>query len=176
MKTGIVGLIAASLCTGLANAGAIIETEPNNTIGTAQVIGPENFPANAFAFDGTLTAGDIDYICITMPQGVALTALTVSVPPDFTNVNTVIGVFDSGGVLIDSDDNSGPGDFSFVEVQLAPGTYYIGITGAPDFAFMGDHDIEGGYKLIVGFNVIPAPGALALLGIAGLCGRRRRRA
>jgi uncharacterized protein (TIGR03382 family) len=101
--------------------------------------------------------------------------LTVSIPPDFTSVDTVIGIFDSGGVLLDFDDNEGPGDFSFIEIQLTPGTYYIGITGAPDFAFTGSHTVTGGYKLIVGFNIIPAPGALALLGVAGLVGRRRRR-
>lgn len=174
MKATIVALSALALTAGVANADAIVEVEPNDSIGTAQFINPASYPANAFAFDGTLTPGDVDYITITIPDAIALTALTVSVPPDFASVDTILGVFDSVGTLIASDDDSGPGDFSFLEVQLTPGTYYLGITGAPDTLFTGDHSVTGGYKLIVGFNVIPAPGALALLGIGALARRRRR--
>jgi uncharacterized protein (TIGR03382 family) len=175
MKVTIVGFAALALTAGAANAGAIVEVEPNDSIATAQFINPANYPANAFAFDGFLEPGDLDFISITVPDAIALTALTVSIPPDFTSVDTIIGIFDSGGTLIDSDDDEGPGDFSFIEVQLTPGTYYIGITGSPDSDFTGAHEVTGGYKLIVGFNIIPAPGALALLGLAGLAGRRRRR-
>jgi len=163
------------MCPGSAHAGAIFEIEPNNSFATAQFIGPENYPANAFAFDGSLTAGDIDFITLTLPDAVALTALTVSVPPGFADVDTRLGVFNSAFALIGSDDNSGPGSFSFLEVQLTPGTYYIAITGGTDVGFTGSHTVSGSYKLIVGFNIIPAPGALAMMGVAGAIGKRRRR-
>jgi len=176
MRTAIfVGSIVAAMCASVANAGAITEVEPNNSIATAQFIGPENYPANAFAFDGFLTTGDVDYISLTFAQPVSLTALTVSVPTAFADVDTRIGVFNSVGTLIIDDNDSGLGSFSLLQVQLEAGTYYIAVTGGPDTTFSGDHGVTGGYKLIVGFNVIPAPSALALLGVAGLVGRRRRR-
>lgn len=175
MRAFIMGACAVAMCASGAHAGAITEVEPNDSLLTAQFIDPTNYPANAFAFDGFLTPGDVDYITFDLPDPVALTTLTVSVPPDFDSVDTRIGVFNSIGVLIDSDDNEGPGEFSFLEVNLEPGTYYIAVTGGPDVDFLGEHDADGGYKLIVAFNIIPAPGAMALLGVAGLVGRRRRR-
>ena len=174
MRSIVVGAVALAVSTSAVQAGAITEIEPNDSIATAQFINPANYPANAFAFDGFLSPGDVDYITFTVPDAIALTALTVSIPPDFANVDTMLGIFNSVGVLLDSDDDEGPGDFSFLEVQLTPGTYYIAVSGSGDVDFTGDHNVEGGYKLIVGFNVIPAPGALALLGVAALLRRRRR--
>lgn len=78
---------------------------------------------------------------------------------------TVFGSKASPGVNLNGDDN-GIGGFLGYENNNA--------TTDP-FAFTTSNGNVGS-PLAGGYTVIPAPGALALLGVAGLCARRRRRA
>jgi uncharacterized protein (TIGR03382 family) len=94
--------------------------------------------------------------------------------PNSTIGDSVLSLYDSGGSLITQDDDSGIGNFSALEAVLAAGTYYLVITGFPDLANSGAHGEAFTYKMTVGTNIIPAPGALALLAVAGLVSRRRR--
>ncbi len=69
--------------------------------------------------------------------------------------------------------------------SLAAGTYYVGLSGYEDVDSSSvdsdeladglGHSENFGYKLSVGFTIIPAPGAMALMGMGGLMMARRRR-
>jgi hypothetical protein len=89
----------------------------------------------------------------------------------------MLALFDSNGVELAFDDDSGVSLFSSLEATVPAGTYFLAITGFGDRNFDGlGHDENLLYKLIVGANVIPTPGTLALAGIGGLMIARRRRA
>ncbi|MEA5614528.1 PEP-CTERM sorting domain-containing protein, partial [Nodularia spumigena] len=92
----------------------------------------------------------------------------------------------SSGVVVGFDDDSGIGFMPALQVaSLAAGTYYIGLSGFGDqgagsvgttnIFTGGNHDENFAYKLTFGFTVIPAPGALAMLGFGGALMARRRR-
>ena len=92
---------------------------------------------------------------------------------------------DSGDVIA-FDDDSGVGFLPALQVEsLGAGTYYLGMSGFGDVGSdsvdtdeLADgigHSEDFGYKLAVGFTIVPAPGALALLGMGGLAMSRRRR-
>jgi hypothetical protein len=90
------------------------------------------------------------------------------------------------GDVIAFDDDSGVGLMPALQIEnLAAGTYYIGFSGfgdvdssSVDSDELADglgHDENFAYKLSIGFSVVPAPGAMALLGMGGMVMTRRRR-
>lgn len=151
-------------------------------------------------------AGDVDWVKFTITGTVDLVASLFGVPNSRTPGQDpqMILVRLNGldqPTIIAADDNSNIGNWPALEAILTAGEYAIGITGYQDFAILtapgGDADIgpfttdslpdgfnlrgDGvvqsfSYKLVAGFNVIPSPGATALLGVGGLMafGRRRR--
>lgn len=145
------------------------EVEGNDTYSTANLA---VFGTGGSAMDGTLTSGDVDYYAIS-----GLAGEIVMGQLDFLGgiFDTMLGLFDANGVLLTSDDDGGFSPGSASEYVLpASGTYYWAVTGYGDFDFNGSgHSLSGSYRLIMA--VVPAPGAGALLGLAGLVGLRRRR-
>ncbi len=126
---------------------------------------------------GTLTAGDVDYFAVTMGAGDVLSAMTTGLQSQ--SLDTLLGVLDASGLLLNNDDAGGDSRGSNFESSLrfvapAAGTYYIAVTGYGDSDFNGSgHTEDGAYGLTL--SVVPAPGAAALLGLGMLAAGRRRR-
>ncbi len=155
---------------------------------------------------GSAVAGDVDWVKFTIEGTVDLVASLFGVPNSRTpGQDPQMILIRLNGLdlptIIAADDNSNIGNWPALEAILTAGEYAIGITGYQDFAIQtapgGDADIgpfttdslpdgfnlrgDGvvqsfSYKLVAGFNVIPSPGATALLGVGTLMafGRRRR--
>jgi len=71
---------------------------------------------------------------------------------------------------------AGMGDlitFDLSGIELAAGSYWIGITPFNGFAANGQTGVATSFEGDLG--AVPAPGALALLGLAGIASRRRRK-
>lgn len=142
------------------------------------------------------TAGDVDWFSFTV------TGQTTFVASIFAIINSNgpgVGIPDSQLILTDAagnilaaDDDENVGFMSSLNtITLAAGTYHIGVTGYNDMdlgfsgpilpdGFDGTTQINGHeqnwtYKLIIGLNIVPTPGAAALLGLGGLAASRRRR-
>lgn len=175
-KNAIIALVAVAGAAGLANATLFFESEPNNTLLTADDVGSYDRPGDAFAVDGRLggRGGDVDWFRFEVTEGATVNAAVYGRPTS-EDGDSVLGLFDSSGALITSDDDDNIGLYSSVEAIVPAGVYYLAVSGFPDFDFEGDHDETFGYKLVVGLN-IPAPASLAGFGVLGLAAARRRRA
>ncbi len=114
-----------------------------------------------------------------------------------SDFDTEIGIFDSDGFLLASNDDARGLTSEILGLQLPAGEYYMAIgefnTTYGDGFQANPGDAAGTYagqingtqfsgdlgagEIVWGtFNVTPAPGAAALLGLAGIAGLRRRRA
>jgi MYXO-CTERM domain-containing protein len=147
----------------------------------------------------TFTVTDLTFI------GVTAFAFDLSSPlaggPFPPEADAALELVNSDGQVIAWDDDSGPGLNPSFGAFLAPGTYTIGIAPYEDLSlplaargkgpgpeilpdlFNGYNESDGGrptnanfaYKLIIGVNTAPTPGAATMLGLAGLVATRRRR-
>ena len=94
--------------------------------------------------------------------------------------DTMLALYAIDGVtLLAANDDAGGTLQSFISGSNAPGDYLLGITRFPDF---GWDDLGGQgsdpYRIeLTGMSYcqVPAPGAMALLGLGGLAVARRRR-
>ena len=102
------------------------EAEPNNSLATAQFLGCGNTlrPASIV----TQTPRDTDYVAFTATAG---QSITIGTDADGAGGigDTRIRLFNNSGVVLTSDDDSGPGAYSLISNFVAPytGTYYLGI-------------------------------------------------
>lgn len=200
MPRALLAIAVASLAAPVI-ASPVLENESNNTFGTANFLSPTEQAAfmgsNSFVFDGVITGGavgataaDVDWMSFDLPVGGYITAGLFGIPNSQTG-DTIMGLFDSSGTWITADDDSNIGNWPSFEATLPAGRYYIVI------GFFGDattssaslpadwNGLDGQqlpigastlqYKLVVGYNAIPTPGAAALLGLGGLAFNRRRR-
>lgn len=172
----------ALLLAGSAYAGAFSEVESNNTLGTANDVGTYSAPGGSLLISGVLDTNDVDWYSFTLSD-----TATLSVFAAFASSGDgVMQIATGAGDVIAFDDDSGIGLMPAIQLEsLAAGTYYIGFSGFGDVSSssvdsdeladgMG-HDENFAYKLSIGFSVVPAPGAMALLGMGGMVMTRRRR-
>ncbi len=113
--------------------------DPNGVLAGA-VIGPALDGSTSSSLTGTIGsdgsknvgAKDVDLYRFTVTAGgqVTITLGTNSANPK--NFNTYLRIFDSGGNQIATDDDSAGSGFSQVTITLAAGTYYAGVSGAPN--------------------------------------------
>lgn len=178
----LLAITAVALAATTATA-ALVESEPNNTLATADVVPGAVFAASGgFAFDGSIGTGDVDYITLgtTLNAGdfVVASVFENFVPTSLPTIlpDSIMALFDAAGNEIDFDDDDGPGTLSSFGVVIpATGTYTIAISGFGDRNFDGiGHSENFSYKLIVGVNRIPEPATLGLLAGAAVLGLRRR--
>lgn len=150
-------------------------------------------------------AGDVDWFGFTVTGNAMVVASIYSLNPNGTGDSELWLVDSTGRVLAFNDDgNPAGGEFmsSIFNINLLPGNYFLVISGANDSGtdsggatLTGDaaaavalpdgfegattqvdgHTQSFDYKFVVGFNVVPTPGAAALLGLGGLMLVRRRR-
>ncbi len=175
----VFGVLGGSL-----HAGIISESEDNNTLATANDLGIFSAPGGTVAIDGVIGDNDVDWFSFTIND---LASLSFFAGFSATSgADGVMQIVTAGGDVIAFDDDSGIGLMPAIQiVDLTAGTYYMGISGFGDVGFgsvdsdeLADgigHAQNFGYKISVGFTIIPAPGALALLGMGGLIVSRRRR-
>lgn len=170
-------MTAATLAfaAGVAQSAIYFEVESNDTLATANDIGSYGFPGDGIVVDGMITSGDVDWFCFTLLDNATMVVAALFDMNPSAGGDGVMGLFDSLGNALIIDDDSNIGLMPSLQyANLAAGTYYIAVSGYPDFDFEGDHEENFEYKLVIGLN-IPTPGALALMGLGGLTVARRRR-
>jgi len=175
-------VIALSVVVVLVISGsafsAIIETEPNDTMATADVISsPTSYPWSDVGICSLDSSGsDIDYFKIWLNDAdTVMTVVTTPLTVPFTSPDTLLGLFDSSGTLLVSNDDSGGTNGSTVMYDITTSDwYYIAVTGSGDTNFAGiDHGETGNYMLTV--SVVPEPATLAMITLGGLLVLVRRR-
>jgi hypothetical protein len=145
---------------------------------------------NPLTANGTLAAGEIKWFKFNVASAIGAGNLyewlqinTNGSTLSGTN-DTEIGLFNAGGDLLAQDDDGGDGFLSLLQygngglagAGLAAGEYYLAV-GAFNTTFSGGFGATstsldtGSFQI----NLIPAPGAMALLGLGGLIVGRRRR-
>ncbi len=202
MKSFVLSAAAIAACAGFAHASLIVETESNNTAATANNIGSFGVPGGSVLVDGTITpgglgiAGDVDWFRFTV--GGTATVVTSVFSLDNNRADSELWLVAGNGTTIlayNDDGNPGGGSggmSSLIRLNLAPGNYYLALSGFNDGGIPNNlpDGFNGGgmpgpgaeghgenftYKLLVGFNIVPTPGAIALFGIGGMMAARRRR-
>ncbi len=194
MKT-LFAIGALAALSGLAQGGIFFEFESNDTIATANDLGSITDPGGSILVDGTITpgdpasdaAGDVDWFAISF-NGTTDLVVSIFSLTDPANDDSMLMLVDGDGttILAFDDDDGIEYMSSFQVFDLSAGTYYIGVSGYPDSdgttLFDGYSQFDGSpitenfaYKLLIGANVVPAPAGVAMFGLAGLAGLRRRR-
>ena len=171
-------------CATVASAGTFFsEVENNNSIALANDVGTFDAPGGSVAIDGTITRSDVDWFSFTLNQTASLSFFAAFSVGDGDGIMQL--VTDTGDVIA-FDDDSGFGLMPAIQVaDLEAGTYYVAFSGFGDVDATSvdtdeladglSHTEDFGYKLSIGFSIVPAPGSLALLGLGGAVMTRRRR-
>jgi hypothetical protein len=202
MKT-VLALASLAIVAGSAQAGTLNETEVNNTPALANPVGVFNVPGGSVLVNGTMTgggagiAGDVDWFSFTIGGTATMVTSVFSLDNGFADSEVWLVAADGTTILGYNDDgNPGGGSggmSSLLTLGLAPGNYYLALSGWDDggaFNTLPDgfngsaapapgagvgHGENFTYTLLLGFNVVPTPGALALMGMGGMLAARRRR-
>lgn len=181
LKMMTIGLAA---CATVASAGTFFsEVEDNNSLALANDVGVFDAPGGSVAIDGTITRSDVDWFSFTLNQTASLSFFAAFSVGDGDGIMQL--VTDTGDVIA-FDDDSGFGLMPAIQVaDLEAGTYYVAFSGFGDVDATSvdtdeladglSHTEDFGYKLSIGFSIVPAPGSLALLGLGGAVMTRRRR-
>jgi hypothetical protein len=179
-------LTVFTVCAAVSSAafagGIVSEVEDNNSLATANDIGMFDLPGGSIAIDGVLTDNDVDWFSFTLNNTASLSFFSVF----GTSGDGIMQIVGAGGDVLAFDDDSGVGFMPAIQIEnLTAGTYYIGFSGFGDVdgASVGTDELADGvghiqnfsYKINVGFSIVPAPSSMALLGMGGLIGTRRRR-
>jgi len=202
MKIALTAAVIAGLA-GAANAAIVFETENNNTMGSANFLGSYSAPGEGILVDGAITPGtlqsptgapgtpgDVDWFSFTVTGNTTFVASIFAIINNGTSTpDSMLVLTDAAGNILANDDDSNVGNMSSLDtIILGAGTYFVGVTGYNDTAGgtvlpdgwngttqLSGHTENWTYKLIIGLNIVPTPGAAALLGLGGLVAGRRRR-
>jgi hypothetical protein len=162
--------------------GAFLDTDPtNNSFVGADAISIGSSGASVAV--SQLLANDVDYYALNLTQGQIVSFLTApleDLPFSFDVPDTLIGLFNSSGTEIASNDDAGDEGLNDLNPDLgsdnpianatnviwgsamrvlvpATGVYYLGVTGYGDDGFTGGHSEFGKYGLLVGTVTPSAP-------------------
>ncbi|MGE3107415.1 MAG: hypothetical protein AB7O77_03575 [Phycisphaerales bacterium] len=146
--------------------------------------------------------GAVTWYCFTLNDAINNgVGSWLDIDTEGSNFDTEIGLYDVNGTLIATDDDDGSGtqsELSFGQISptrtigtavggngrdgsLVPGTYYLAVAGfnatyGAGFSVTTTSTNTTGLAQVNIRTNIPAPGSVALLGLAGLIAARRRRA
>jgi len=185
-------VVGAGAFVASASGQVQFESEPNDTLANANFVGTFVPLGGAIAIDGAIGAGDVDWFQFDLA---ATTTLLFSAIGSTTGgADGQLMVVDGSGTdVLAFDDDSGPGLLPALQLfDLSAGSYFVGVSGFPDVTFADgavDNDVlfDGldstgaahqevfDYKLTISANLVPTPGAAAVLGLGGLVATRRRR-
>ena len=123
----------------LLDAGTYFIRVSGNNFGTAQSYTLHVIPliTPSSTFEGTLVADDTDHFQLTLESTRHLAIYTSG-----EGLNTTGGLYDSDGMAVATDEDSGEGDHFRIDRMLIAGTYFIQVTGA-------DRNVMGAYTLHV---------------------------
>ena len=123
----------------LLDAGTYFIRVSGSNFGTAQSYTLHVIPliTPGSTFEGTLVAGGTDHFQLTLESTQHLAIYTSG-----EGLNTTGGLYDSDGMAVATDEDSGEGDHFRIGRLLTLGTYFIQVTGA-------DISVTGGYTLHV---------------------------
>ncbi len=110
--------------------------------------------------NGTILPGDVDFFQLNLPQTLSIGAFLQPVPPDVDLPPHNLALFNSQGSQV---------NFGF----LPGGIYTLGLTGINDVNFMGDHQQNFNYQIVIAYT--PSAPTLAMFAVAMIAGPRRRR-
>ena len=189
-KTNLAVALLACLVFSGASIASIIDSEPNDSLGTASVI---SNPGGLFADAGVgLLDGSADYYSIDLLAGDFLTVNTAGIEDPSTlglDPDTILALADSAGTIIEFDDDDGQSRGSNFTFSIpADDTYYIAVsswssteTGSVGDTlgvdnFNGTGESTGNYIMTLSVVPVPEPSSFALLGGLALAifGIRRR--
>ncbi len=168
-------LVAASslALASAAQAAFYVEAEGNNSRTAANFIGAYTSPGDGIVVDGSIDSilrVDEDFFRLSI-DAPAQIVLSVFGRPNSSLGDSFVELLDSNGLVLASDDNSGINLFSSLEYNTtSAGDFFIRVTTP-----IGSNAPNFNYKMIIGLNIVPTPGAVALLGLGGLAMVRRRR-
>jgi hypothetical protein len=94
-------------------------------------------------------SGDIDFFTFTgLTPGTDFSAETFD--PFGTSIDTILAWYDQSGFELTQSDDDGNGTLSRIAgIVPASGTLTFGVTGYPDYGFVGEHLQQAPYELIV---------------------------
>jgi hypothetical protein len=149
----------------------ILEEEPNNSFDQAQLVPPY---VGFSVIHGSITPGDVDFFEFEIVVPTIFEAVVYSFP-NFTPVPQArLELYDSSGAVLATAEAGTGATWAYIsDISVMPGTTYVlGLTGAGDVSFTGDHAQQFNYTM---HWFIPTPGTAAVLfAAAGLLRRRRR--
>ena len=171
----------------VASASLMVEAEPNDSTADANFVAAFTPPGGAVAIDGTITPGDVDWFEFSISAQSTLLITALGSTSDPLDADGQFQLLDSASNIIEFDDDDGPGFLPAINITgLAAGTYFLGVSGFPDGSSTSildglnddtgeSHQQNFEYKIALGVNLVPAPGAATLAAFAGLAAVRRRR-
>lgn len=182
--------------TGFNDDGSLLGTPLASSVGgTVNADGSVRYQVTGFPdfnFDGSHNeSGDFDtYLKLVNGDVDFYTLIGLEPNSPFTaeitggNTDTVLGLFDSTGTLLATDDDSGVGLYSLLSGNVgSDGTLNLAVSAFADFNFLGQHFADGGdYALsltVQGAQNVPEPGSVAFALTAGAAflglARKRRK-